>query len=300
MRRRVLAAAFVVGLVVGAIPTLLITANAGPNVDPYRGLGAWVDVFDYVPAFRGAGPPAVSVETIEDLAVLGAETVYLQAAIDDERSKGLLADRKLVGQILERAHDVGMRVVAWYYPQLVTPARDLHRVEALADFRWRGHRFDSIALDIESRLVPDVTERNARLVQLAQETRRLSGERSVGAIVYPAVQMEVVNPNLWPNFPYVELAPHIDVWLPMAYWTYREAPYHDAYVYTEESVTRLRANLGDEGAAVHPIGGLGELSTPEDYVKLVQAAQAVAALGWSIYDADTTKTTGWAHLQEPG
>jgi len=117
--------------------------------------------------------------------------------------------------------------------------------------------------------------------------------------VYPAVQMEVVNPNLWPNFPYVQLAPHFDVWMPMAYWTYREAPYDDAYNYTEESVRRLRTNLGDDDAAVHPIGGLGELSTPTDYANLVRAGQEVDAFGWSIYDADTMKTSGWVHLQEP-
>jgi len=164
MRRRVLAAAFVAGLVIGAAPTLLVTAGAGPNIDPYRGLGAWVDVSDYVPAFRGPGPPAVTVDTIDDLSPLGVKTIYLQASLDDERSKGLLADRELVGQMLERAHEVGVNVVGWYYPQLVTPARDLRRVEAMAKFRWNGHRFDSIALDIESRLVPDVNERNARLI----------------------------------------------------------------------------------------------------------------------------------------
>lgn len=300
MRRRavIVALAFTLGTAVGA-SVFVASAGASRELDAFRGLGAWVDVFDYVPAFRdGTGPPAVSVDTVEDLALLGAETIYLQAAIDDPRSKGLLADRALVGQILERAHEVGVRVVAWYYPQLALPARDLHRVEALLDFRWRGERFDAIALDIESRIVPDVTERNTRLVQLAADTRRLAGDLTIGAIVYPAVQMEVVNPNLWPDFPYRQLAKHLDVWMPMAYWTYREAPYRDAFAYTEESVRRLRINLDDEDAPVHPIGGLGALSTPQDYANLVRAARQVDALGWSIYDADTTATTAWAVLRE--
>ena len=301
MRRRVTVAALVLVITVGAVTSVLLAAAGagGRNIDAFRGLGAWVDVFDFAPAFRQRpGPAPVKVDTIEDLALLGSDTLYLQAAIDDPRSKGLLVDRALVGSILQRAHENDMAVVAWYYPQLVEPARDRRRLEALVDFRWRGERFDAIALDIESRQVPDVVERNKRVVKLARQTREHAGERAVGAIVYPAVQMEVINPALWPDFPYRALARHTDVWLPMTYWTYREDPYRDAFVYTEESVRRLRANLDDENAAVHPIGGLGALSTPEDLADLVRAARRVDALGWSIYDADTTATTAWSLLRD--
>jgi hypothetical protein len=301
MRRRATVATLVLVFTVGVFTSVLLaTASAGGrNIDAFRGLGAWVDVFDFAPAFRQRpGRSPVTVDTIEDLARLGSDTLYLQAAIDDPRSKGLLIDRALVGSILRRAHEHDMAVVAWYYPQLVEPARDRHRLEALVDFRWHGERFDAIALDIESRQVPDVVERNKRLVKLARQAREHAGERAVGAIVYPAVQMEVINPALWPDFPYRKLARHTDVWMPMTYWTYREDPYRDAFVYTEESVRRLRANLDDEDAAVHPIGGLGALSTPDDFADLVRAARRVDALGWSVYDADTTATTAWAVLRD--
>jgi hypothetical protein len=301
MRRRATVATLVLVFTVGVFTSVLLaTASAGGrNIDAFRGLGAWVDVFDFAPAFRQRpGRSPVTVDTIEDLARLGSDTLYLQAAIDDPRSKGLLIDRALVGSILRRAHEHDMAVVAWYYPQLVEPARDRHRLEALIDFRWHGERFDAIALDIESRQVPDVVERNKRLVTLARHAREHAGERAVGAIVYPAVQMEVINPALWPDFPYRKLARHTDVWMPMTYWTYREDPYRDAFVYTEESVRRLRANLDDEDAAVHPIGGLGALSTPDDFADLVRAARRVDALGWSVYDADTTATTAWAVLRD--
>ncbi|MEX2268099.1 MAG: hypothetical protein WEA75_05375 [Acidimicrobiia bacterium] len=301
MRHRVTVAAL--GIVIAAVAAtsvLLVSAGANSrNIDAFRGLGAWVDVFDYVPAFiQRPGPPAVTVDTVDDLALLGSDTLYLQAAIDDPRSKGLLVDRALVGSVLQRAHELEMTVVAWYYPQLVEPARDRHRLEALIDFRWHGERFDAIALDIESRQVPDVAERNKRVVALARQARKQARHRAIGAIVYPAVQMEVVNPALWPDFPYRKLARHLDVWMPMAYWTYRSDPYRDAFVYTEESIRRLRTNLGDEEAAVHPIGGLGALSTPEDYADLVRAARQVDALGWSVYDADTTATTAWSVLRD--
>ncbi len=300
MRRRAVLAALVV--VIGAAGAMVFFASGGStrerSIDAFRGVGAWVDVFDYVPAFvNGSGPPPVNEDTVDDLAALGTDTIYLQAAIDDPRATGLVVDRELVGALLRRAHANDVRVVAWYYPQLVEPQRDRRRLEALLHFRADGERFDAIALDIESRQVVDVDERNARVVELAGQVRRAANGRAVGAIVYPAVQLEVINPALWPDFPYDELANQVDVWLPMAYWTYREEPYRNAFRYTEESVRRLRANLGDDDAAVHPVGGLGELSTPEDYVRLVRAARRVEALGWSVYDAATTATTAWSVLR---
>jgi hypothetical protein len=301
MRRRAVLIALVVVAVAAPASALLLEGDDAPppNVSAFRGLGAWVDVFDFVPAFLNRpGPPAVTADTIDDLAALGADTIYLQAAIDDPRATGLVVDRALVGKLLRRAHARDVRVVAWYYPQLVDPARDRERLEALAAFRARGQRFDGIALDIESRQVPDVTDRNHRVVKLARQVRAAAGHRPVGAIVYPAVQLEVVNPALWPDFPYRALARHVDVWLPMAYWTFREEPYRDASRYTLESVRRLRNNLGDTHAAVHPVGGLAGLSNPEDYEVFVRAAQRVHALGWSVYDADTTATTAWRLLRE--
>src|SRR5688572_1883697 len=290
--------------VIGALACAAITfatpsGAADRNVDPFSGLGAWIDVFDYVPAFQQVpGPVPVAADTVDDLAALGVETIYLQAAIDDPREKGLIVDRARVGAILRRAHDYDVRVVAWYYPQLTDPARDRDRLEAIIDFRSSGESFDAIALDIESRLVPDLTIRNQRLVRFTRHAREQAGDRAVGAIVYPAVQLEVINPLLWPEFPYEKLDPNVDVWLPMTYWTFRDGTYRDAFNYTEESVRRLRRNLKDREAEVHPIGGLGEATVPADYEAFLRAAREVDAIGWSIYDADTTATTAWRLLRD--
>jgi hypothetical protein len=285
----------VTGVVVASVPPV---AAGGRDVDAFRGLGAWIDVFDYVPAFKQRpGPSPVATSTIDDLAALGVRTIYLQAAIDDPRATSLVVDRGRVGALLRRAHDDGVAVVAWYYPQLVDLARDRRRLDALADFRAHGERFDGIALDIESRQVADVADRNHRLEQLTHHVRRHVGSRPVGAIVYPAVLTEVVNPGLWPGFPYRKLAKDVDVWLPMTYWTFRDGVYRDAFTYTDESVRRLRRDLHDRSAAVHPIGGLGASSFAEDYDAFVRAGRHDHALGWSIYDADTTSTTAWRLLR---
>jgi hypothetical protein len=277
------------------------TSLSVPRVDtsPFRGLGAWVSVFDYIPAFiQPAGPPPVVPATVDDLAKLGVHTLYLQATIDDPRAAGLIADPPLLAAMLRRAHADGLRVVAWYYPQLADPTRDAARLDAILAFRAAGEHVDGVALDIESAQVPSIPDRNQRLVALAQHVRAKAGTLPVGAIVYPAVLLEVVNPNLWPGFPYQALAPSVDVWLPETYWTLRSGPYRDAFAYTDQSVARLRADLHDPHAAVAPIGGEAGPSTPADLGEFALAVKKDGAIGRSIYDVTGTATSDWPYLRQ--
>ncbi len=193
------------------------------DVVAFRGLGAWVDAYDYAPAFQEAGGlPSVTASSVKDMAALGVKTLYLQAAKDDVRSPGPIVDRTIVGELLRAAHANGVRVVAWYLPKFADLAADRSKIRALHRFRSKGERFDALAIDIEwTSGVPDVALRNARLIELSGWARGLVGTRALGAIVYPPVQLEVVNPTLWPTFPWEDLASVYDVWMPMSYWTFR-------------------------------------------------------------------------------
>ena len=82
--------------------------------------------------------------------------------------------------------------------------------------------FEGISVDVESRKVADVAERNRRLVALSSALRQSLPGRTIGGIVLPPVVMEVINPNYWPDFPWSGIAPYFDVWLPMSYWTNRD------------------------------------------------------------------------------
>ena len=273
-----------------------------PRVDtsPFAGLGAWVSVFDYIPAFiPAAAPPPVVPATVDDLAKLGVHTLYLQATIDDPRAAGLIADAPLLATMLRRAHADGLRVVAWYYPQLADPSRDAARLDAMIGFRAGGEHFDGIGLDIESAQVPTIADRNQRLVALAQHVRAKAATLPIGAIVYPAVLLEAVNPNLWPDFPYQALAPSVDVWLPETYWTLRSGPYRDAFTYTDQSIARLRTDLHDPHARVAPIGGEAGPSTPTDLNEFALAVKKDGAIGRSIYDVTGTATSDWPYLRQP-
>jgi hypothetical protein len=268
----------------------------------YRGLGTWVDVNDYVPAFQQSGrKPAVTTRTFDRMAGRGVKTVYLQGSEVDARSPGNTVDPKLLGRMLRAAHDADLRVVAWYLPRFADVNADFRRVRALLDFKSDGERFDGFALDIEAnKSVPDVGTRNTALVDLSQRVRERAGNRPVGAIVLEPVFLEVVSAGFWPAFPWRQLKPLYDVWLPMSYWTNRnaESGYREGFRYTDENIRRLRNNLGDEKAPVHVIGGIGDSAQTKDYVGFVRAAKKDHAIGWSIYDYNTTASTAWPRLRK--
>ena len=277
------------------------------DVSAYQGLGAWVDVFDYAPAYhRPWEGSQLTPEDVDAMAERGVRTLFLQAARLDDRSPGGvvgIVDPELVGRFLERAHARGIRVVGWYLPKFGDIERDLANLGLLRDFRSRGQQFDGIAVDIEWRRdAPDHAERNRRLVELSRRLRQEAPAHPLGAIVYPPVLLEDIRPGFWPGFPWRELAASFDVWLPMAYWTEvsMASGYRDAYRYAEEAVRRLRANLQDASALVHVIGGVADVATLADVVGFIRAVRESSVLGWSVYDYRTTSGPEWEALQQGG
>jgi hypothetical protein len=271
------------------------------DVDVYRGLGAWVDVFDFAPAYQGTGgTPVVTPASVEALALRGVRTLFLQASRLDDRSPEMIVDEELVGRFLEEAHRHEIRVVGWYLPKFGDVDVDLRHTLAMADFEHDGHRFDGLALDIEwTEDVPDHAQRNSRLVELSERLRAEVGDDALGAIVLPPVQLEVVNEQLWPEFPWRRLHDLYDVWMPMDYWTFRTeaSGYRDAFRYTEENLRRLAGNVEDPDPVVHPIGGIGDAATEDDYAGFVRALDQGGAVGGSVYDFRTTSEGGWVVLQ---
>jgi hypothetical protein len=257
------------------------------DLQAYAGLGVWVDVFDFDPAYQTGRLPPVTPADVDAMADAGVTTIYLQAARLDDRTPTGLVSPVLLAQFLARAHAREVRVVGWYLPKFADVAADVERVRLLSEFESFGQRFDGVALDIEDRsTVPDHAQRSANLVEMSARIRQEVGDDPVGAIIIAPVQSEVVNDQFWPGFPYGELAPLYDAWLPMSYWSERsvESGYHDGYTYNEESVRRLRTNLGDDDAVVHSIGGIGDRVTLEELDGFVRSLVDTRSIGGSIYD----------------
>ena len=269
-----------------------VTPPPPRDISVYRGLGTWVDAYDFSPQYQPNGaPPPVTPESMDDLAAAGVKTLYLQAAKDDIRSPGDLVNPEILGPMLNRAHARGIKVVAWYLPKFYDLDSDMRRFLAMRDFRANGEGFDGIGNDIEwTRDVPNHAERSVRLIELSRRLRAAMGSAAVSAIPLPPVLIETINPKYWPGFPWRELAPLYDVWMPMSYWTFRtkSSGYRDAYRYTAENVQRTRTNLGLPNAVVHPAGGTDNKSNDDDYRGFVRACVDTGSVGGSIYDWRTT------------
>ena len=209
-----------------------------------------------------------------------------------------LAAPTQLGQFLRRAHARGMRVVAWYAPTFASVDADFRRLMAIRDFNAGGQYFDGIGVDIEWKAsVPDNRARNAALIALSRRLRAATS-RPLAAIVLSPVHLEVINPAYWPAFPWRSIAPSYDAWLPMTYWTDRTTAsgYREAGRYVDETVRRLRADLGAPRAPVHVIGGVGGQSTTQQYRRFIAAARAHGAVGISVYDFAITGAGVWRLL----
>ena len=312
-RLALLVAGLVVIVLVAGLVALVRGGERSPAVEPvtpvvqggtfdlaaYKGLGAWVDVFDFVPAYQTGGvTPTVTADDVDTMASLGVKTLYLQAARADDRLNGPVPDDLLV-PFLRRAHQRGLRVVGWYYPTFGDVALDLERLLQIAHFDSGGQRFDGLAVDIEdNQVVKDPLERSRRLVDLSKQLRDALGPKAtIGATVLPAVQTEVINPLYWPGFPWAELKPYYDVWMPMAYWSFRDGVYKSGYTYVTESVRRMRALVGDPNLKVHPVGGIADAVSEGDVRDFLRALTDTDALGGSLYDYRTTPGGIWGILR---
>ena len=87
----------------------------------------------------------------------------------------------------------------------------------------------------------------------------------------------------------------------MTYWTNRNeasGTEERVRVHRAENIKRLRTNLDDDDAAVHPIGGIADSAAHAGLRGLRARRAGRDAVGWSIYDFNTTTSGVWARLRE--
>jgi hypothetical protein len=262
----------------------------------FKGLGTWWDVYDWSPSFvssrNPAARPPLGLADVDRIAAAGVQTLYIQTATYRLPSQTLL-DRALLRKIVDRAHALGIRVVGWYLPEFNDVKFDLDRLMEIAQFG-----FDGLGIDIESTANPDVAARSRNLIVESTFMRGVFPQLPIAAIPVTPVILEELNRSWWPNFPYRELAPLYDVWMPMAYWSYRtpQSGWFDPYRYTYESVDRLRKAVGNPNLPVHPIGGEAARLSGQDLFWMNAAMVDSGSIGGSIYDDATTNRDLWGAL----
>lgn len=299
-RTAALAVALTIAVIVVVVAVLVaLPSGRGPKlapdpprlVNPYRGLGAWVDMYAWSDTFT-KGDPTFGPADLPAMAAAGVQTLYLQAAQQVGPATALEPAR--LDTLITDAHRAGMAVVVWYQPTFTDVATDLARLLAIARLPA-----DQVAVDIESKAVTDIPTRNAALISLSQQLRHALPTRLLGAIVLPIPFLQVVSPAYWPGFPYQALASSYDAWLPMVYWTdrLRSSPYRDGYAYTVASDSSLRSALGAT-TLISPIGGISVngLQSP-DLTGFVTAAEETGAAGGSLYEWPGSTAEQWTLLQ---
>ncbi len=271
-------------------PTTVLRRAQAAKTAVFAGLGAWVDVYDWSPTFS---PSATwGLDDVDRIAAAGVQVLYIQSA-KATRPEDLLDPDKFKA-IVDRAHAKGLRVVSWFLPANLDPKSDVIKLVAPLKFG-----VDGIAMDIESTDQKDLTARNNALVLESLFVRFFLPDVAMAAIVLPPVVTDVLNLNYWPNFPWTKIKDYFDVWMPMGYWTNRTTAsgWRDGEKYTNENIDRVRANLGDPNAPIHPVGGINDKATIDEINGFVRSAQSRGAIGGSLYDDRTSNPDQYAALQ---
>ena len=259
-----------------------------PGVDVYRGVGAWVDMYD--PAELGNPWPA-----LVEMQRRGVRTLYFETASWRVPKALDFKDEQAVELFLDEAHALGIKVVAWYLPGFDDLRTDLRRSRAVLDYETpRGHqRFDGFAIDIESQRVRAVPARNAALMSYTRSLRRYAGKDYALGAITPDLRSTMVSPGLWPGFPYRAAARLYDVFLPMAYSSYRGRGASFVYSYSRTNVSTVRALTG---RPVHLIGGLTDALSDAEAAGAVRGARDGGAIGASFYDFAIHQDGAWRAL----
>lgn len=302
-------------------PKAVATAKPKPqpavrvvNVDVYKGLGAWVDIYD---------DNIEPIAAVDEMSRRGVKTLYLET--NNWRSRGVspceygpdvsIRYPERVIPFLDRAHAKGINVVAWYVPGFADMDRDIKRsLDAINFSTPAGNRFDGFAPDIESRGefgckgVSGDEQRvrfNAGIVEYTNRLRaQVGADKVLGAIVVDAKNNERA-PSRWEGFPWPEIGKSYDAIMPMAYWSAAkgggcQSVEVDTATYIKEVAQKTTSLMGIT-KPMHLIGGIVDCITVTESAGYVASSKSVGGLGVSLYDFATTeahsgKDSIWAEL----
>ena len=269
----------------GALPQ---AAGATPSLNAYRGLGAWVDMYDAAAWNDPAG-------AVKDMSSHHVRTLFIETS--NYHWPTAINKPSAMDAIIQECHAHGLKVVAWYLPGFKDMTKDYQRSMAAIDYRTPdGQKFNSFALDIEASIVKPASTRSARLTTLSAKIRgAVGGAYPLGGIIPSPAGMRD-NATYWPKFPYKTVAKYYDVIVPMGYYTYHGDGYTNAYRDTRDNVRIVRAQTGRPTIPIHVIAGLASASSGTETLAYVRALRENGCLGGSMYDWPTTNAADWSAL----
>jgi hypothetical protein len=265
-----------------------------PDLTIFKGLGTWVDLYDY-----GTSSGLHASAAVPAMHAQGIRTIYIETA--RWNSSSAFDFPTDIGEWVEAAHANGMKIIGWYLPTYGTYYNaDVSRTIAIATYRSpAGQGFDGLGVDIESKT--SAQPRNAWFSDIASHLARVrtgvTAAYPIGAIVIPPLAMDIY-PASWTGFPWAAVGTSSNVVLPMGYWSYRTDcstnANHCPYQYSLGNINAARTRTG--GLPVHLIGGIADSVTTQGVKDFIRASHDAKAYGAGLYDYRTTPSGYWSIL----
>jgi hypothetical protein len=265
-----------------------------PDLTIFRGLGTWVDHYDY-----GTAGGLDASTALPAMHSRGIRTIYIETA--RYNSSSAFDYPTAIGAWVEAAHANGMKIVGWYLPAYGTYLNnDVSRTVAIATYRSpAGQSFDGLGIDIEYKT--SAQARSAWFADIATHLARVRSGATAAfpvAAVIPAPLAMDISPASWSGFPWAAVGTNANIVMPMGYWTYRTDcatnSSHCAYGYSVGNINEARTKTG--GLPVHLIGGVADKVTSQGVKDFIKATHDAKAYGASLYDYRTTSTSLWSIL----
>lgn len=263
-------------LLLGALlPGSAAASDAASRTAVFAGTGLWVDIYDETikdPQF-----------VVDEAVAHGIQTIYVETSNYHSPADVMYPDQ--IREMISLAHANSIKVVPWYLPGYRNIALDRRRFAAAVNVGG-ADPIDGLGVDIEADIVRNRQLRANRAAAMVQWLRA----------TYPDLPMAGIVPRdalaWWRIFPYATIRANTDAMLPMCY-TSRYLTPAETTAMAAACVTTIREQTGDPAAPVHVIAGVTDFLKPRLLVAAARGAKSAGAMGFSLYNLETTTPAGW-------
>lgn len=263
-------------LLLGALlPATAAASDAASRTAVFAGTGLWVDIYDETIK----NPPFVVDEAIAH----GIQTIYVETS--NYHSPADVMYPTQIREMISLAHANNIKVVPWYLPGYRNIALDRRRFAAAVNVGG-ADPIDGLGVDIEADIVRNRQLRANRAAAMVKWLRAS----------YPDLPMAGIVPRdalaWWRIFPYATIRANTDAMLPMCYTSRYLTPAQTTAM-AAACVTTIREQTGDPAAPVHVIAGVTDFLKPRLLIAAARGAKSAGAMGFSLYNLETTTPAGW-------
>ena len=263
-------------LLLGALlPATAAASDAASRTAVFAGTGLWVDIYDETikdPQF-----------VVDEAVAHGIQTIYVETSNYHSPADVMYPDQ--IREMISLAHANSIKVVPWYLPGYRNIALDRRRFTAAVNVGG-ADPIDGLGVDIEADIVRNRRLRANRAAAMVQWLRA----------TYPDLPMAGIVPRdalaWWRIFPYATIRANTDAMLPMCYTSRYLTPAQTTAM-AAACVTTIREQTGDPAAPVHVIAGVTDFLKPRLLIAAARGAKSAGAMGFSLYNLETTTPAGW-------